>query len=672
MKALSAILLLTAVAVAAETQPAGPQIADRPGGLLACQELPGFARVMRAPEPIIVPRADGSPTALCFVGFAEAGKQGMHVVYCDLVAGKTRVEALPAGFTNPWGQVWGPDGKLYFGLWAPATVLRYDPVADKLDQFGVIEPDIPYKGVCVMTVGTDEKVYAIAGGYAFSIDPATDKVARFGHQGPKRKFPVAYTGTLAVDDEYIYSTFGNVASEIFTVAANKATGEQTMLKEIQGAKFQQERLGVTANAGGKDYWMVKGKPVLKQSADEPSPWQQRELPPRKAEPKLKAKPDFVAGLRQADGSCKVRYRPGPDQPWQTMTLSLPSDPINLSRIFTLSDGRIVASTWGYEGLNCFEPETNAFSFLGMLPQSNYSNLVVGDKAYLAGYPGGSGCYVWEPAKPWTIGDPLDRPATSESRPAQNPRQLEQWARSGNFQFPLLMVQGADKAIYAAIHGERSHAGAVLSWREIDTGKQGHLQEPFETYDPCGLCTALGGTKIVMSTFAVRGAEGQPRPESGRLFVIDTATRKVDWFIDPLPGVDLAGFVVETKPGKLVLAGDHRTGWDTDRWKQGKHEYSCLCTVDMETRKVTRVVKLPGLLACRREYGWHTDFKLGPDGMIYTFYDDALVRIDPETLAITAISKVAPIGCITFAGSDIYLSGTPHFRRVVGAVGPAKP
>jgi hypothetical protein len=93
---------------------------------------------------------------------------------------------------------------------------------------------------------------------------------------------------------------------------------------------------------------------------------------------------------------------------------------------------------------------------------------------------------------------------------------------------------------------------------------------------------------------------------------------------------------------------------------------------METRKVTRVVKLPGLLACRREYGWHTDFKLGPDGMIYTFYDDALVRIDPETLAITAISKVAPIGCITFAGSDIYLSGTPHFRRVVGAVGPAKP
>ena len=59
------------------------------------------------------------------------------------------------------------------------------------------------------------------------------------------------------------------------------------------------------------------------------------------------------------------------------------------------------------------------------------------------------------------------------------------------------------------------------------------------------------------------------------------------------------------------------------------------------------------------------FDLGPDGNVYTFYDDLLVRINPETLTITALSRVGATGFIAFSGKDIYLSGETRFRRVRG-------
>jgi hypothetical protein len=54
-------------------------------------------------------------------------------------------------------------------------------------------------------------------------------------------------------------------------------------------------------------------------------------------------------------------------------------------------------------------------------------------------------------------------------------------------------------------------------------------------------------------------------------------------------------------------------------------------------------------------------------MIYTLYDDTLVRIDPETLAIMRISKIGDPGPLAFVGNDVYLAGSPHVRRVGHAV-----
>jgi len=166
---LAALCLLTASLAGAGEEGLG-RVAEREGGLLPCEHIAGDAVTRRRPDPLIVPRADGGATALFFHTHAVHSKLPMQVVFFDLASGKSRVEDFP-GLSNPWSQVWGPDGRLYFGLWGPATVYRYNPLTDRIEQFGIIEPE--ERNVPLMTLGTDNKVYGMTSnqGKVFSIDP---------------------------------------------------------------------------------------------------------------------------------------------------------------------------------------------------------------------------------------------------------------------------------------------------------------------------------------------------------------------------------------------------------------------------------------------------------------------------------------------------------------------
>jgi hypothetical protein len=146
--------------------------------------------------------------------------------------------------------------------------------------------------------------------------------------------------------------------------------------------------------------------------------------------------------------------------------------------------------------------------------------------------------------------------------------------------------------------------------------------------------------------------------------MDVASRKVDWFIKPFPKMSSCGMVVEGRPGELLLAAPLAS--EQHRHRPGGQGGSTLYRVDMKTRLVTQKVEFPGVLATPREYFGHIDFLKGPDGQVYTLYDDLVVRIDPATLGVTALSRVGPPGHITFVGRDIYMAGLSHFRRVRNA------
>jgi len=421
---------------------------------------------------------------------------------------------------------------------------------------------------------------------------------------------------------------------------------------------------VTASHAGKEYWLYQGKAIPKQAVgagprarptDEKPPWPERPAPERKTVP-LEGKPE-VSPVSEAatDGTISVWFRTDPKAAWRAGSYKVAPEPVVLSRCATLPDGRVFASTVGYEGIYTLDPKTDRLAWEGLAPISHYSTLLHGGLVYLASYPGGSGLFLWDPAKEWTLGKGTpDKPGPDMNAAESNPRRLDTWAKEGNFQFPRFFVEGADGTMFVGIHGERHNVGSTLSWRNLATKESGFLREPFELFDVCGMATALGGTKIAYATFPVRGVKGEPKPDSARLFVIDVATRKVDWLVEPFPKMDSCGMVVEGKPGELLLAANRRPDGGNG---------STLYKADLKSRTLTQKVEFAGVLANPREYFGHIDFIKGPDGQVYTLYDDLLVRIDPETLAVTALSQVGHTGHIAFVGRDVLMTGLSHFRRI---------
>ena len=54
---------------------------------------------------------------------------------------------------------------------------------------------------------------------------------------------------------------------------------------------------------------------------------------------------------------------------------------------------------------------------------------------------------------------------------------------------------------------------------------------------------------------------------------------------------------------------------------------------------------------------------GPDGFIWTYLKNVLVRIDPGDASVQVVGRIDPVGHPTFVGHDLYLSGSEQLRRI---------
>ncbi len=69
------------------------------------------------------------------------------------------------------------------------------------------------------------------------------------------------------------------------------------------------------------------------------------------------------------------------------------------------------------------------------------------------------------------------------------------------------------------------------------------------------------------------------------------------------------------------------------------------------------------------YEYH-GFVRGPDGWVWTFLQDVLVRIAPNDARVRVVGELEPVGWPTFVGRDLYLSGDEQLRRIRNAA-PAR-
>jgi len=131
-------------------------------------------------------------------------------------------------------------------------------------------------------------------------------------------------------------------------------------------------------------------------------------------------------------------------------------------------------------------------------------------------------------------------------------------------------------------------------------------------------------------------------------------------IVPVANARTSGLIVEVAPGRVLgLTSDPE---HPDR--------SILYGAEISTGEVLFRKALPSAVSVDAHwphwvdpsYEYHA-FALGPDGFVWTYLKDILVRMDPKDASVQVVGKVTPVGWPTFVGEDLYLSGSEELRRI---------
>lgn len=655
--------LLVAVA-AADEAPAVPDLAAAPE--LQVQSLGVPVHTMRLYQTRTVAHPDGSGhDLLLFYHDFQAGLP-CQAVALDMVTGKV-YRFQPAASGAPWRFATGRDGREYMGHYGSAAIWVYDATTKEMS---FIESGIPDVGtVSAITCGTDGMIYCSTTPKikTFRYDPTTGQFRDYGIQGPPRDY-LGYGYTVAADDTHVYTAAGKIPWYI--VACDTETGQQQCIVEGTEADYievKQERYGCvgvhligynTPNQERVEYWLYHGRALRRQPGEAP-PWPvpEQETPPPPRLPHM-----VLDGADPGpDGRAEVWWLPPEVTPpaevpagataeqlgWKVARFEVTVTPSEIRRLREMPDGRLIGSAASYQNFFIHDPATGQTTTLGKIPLSHYATAFAGGKVYLVGYPS-TPVYEYDPQQPWTPGrgTPL-APAPAIDQPGSNPRRLVYLNQHIKTHHGYTAVTGADGRIYVGAHAERACVGGGLGWWDPASQTSGGIRQPwFELHDVAGLIAVRAGRWIVYGSRTVRDpATGQTAPEA-KLFVYDTEAGTIVRDFAPLPGRQSTG-PIEAVGETLVMGLAPKAG----------EQPATVFVADVAAGQVLRQRDLPGE---RRGA-----FRAGPDGSVWTFLDDVLVRIAPESLEVTVVGRLPEPGDFAFAGRDIYFAGTPQLRCARG-------
>ena len=329
----------------------------------------------------------------------------------------------------------------------------------------------------------------------------------------------------------------------------------------------------------------------------------------------------------------------------------------------MPDGRLYGTGDDYVGTFMFDPKTDQTTYYG--PRTGlapYTTIVYGDKLYLSGYSGGH-LFVFDPARDWTLGKggPPGEAAPDQADVRSNPRYLGDFDKTTRVGLMHSSALGADGKLYFGGFGLRHYTGGGFGWYDPEARKMDGFWKALSGYAVQWIARAFNGRLIVISTIrAANELSNHQPPKEAKLFVCDVSTREIVREIVPLAKGHTTGLITEVAPGRLLgLTSDPEHG---DR--------SILYGADVTKGELLFTKGLPSPVSIDASwphwvdpsYEYHA-FVRGPDGFVWTYLKDVLVRIDLEEASVHVMGKVNPVGWPTFAGRDLYLAGSEPLRRI---------
>jgi hypothetical protein len=224
--------------------------------------------------------------------------------------------------------------------------------------------------------------------------------------------------------------------------------------------------------------------------------------------------------------------------------------------------------------------------------------------------------------------------------------------------------GADGRIYFGGFGERSYMGGGFGWYDPKMGNLDGIWKPLSGYMVHWITPGLGGKAVILSTSTADDELNENRPPAeAKLFVYDVNEQRIVRAIVPVEKARATGLIAEVAPGRLL-------GLTVDRADAERPGNGWLYGADIGTGEVLFRKKLPWRVSVDDHWPHWVDpsyeylsLTRGPDGFLWTFLRDVLVRIDPRDAAVHVVGKIDPVGSPTFLGNDLYFSGSEQLRRI---------
>jgi hypothetical protein len=254
--------------------------------------------------------------------------------------------------------------------------------------------------------------------------------------------------------------------------------------------------------------------------------------------------------------------------------------------------------------------------------------------FFAGIYGGGGLLEWDPAKPWVD--------TVPGKKESNPLFLVESAPTINRPHKLLAHPDGRTLVLAGTPGYGFTGGGLLFW---DRQTRKHVLLTHEQLIPehsTESLVALEGGKLLGGTTTSPGTGGQRKAKQAELYLLDLATKRVEWHEAVFPGVE--GYTdLCLAPDGLVL---------------GFADAARFFVFDPARRKVVHQQATLAQFGPTSSGQGPRVFVHGPRGEIYVLFVQGIARVEPRTWQIKLLAR-SPVAVAT--GGD-YLDGRIYFVR----------
>ncbi|MCK5802285.1 MAG: hypothetical protein KAI66_05605, partial [Lentisphaeria bacterium] len=455
---------------------------------------------------------EGKPVVLAWL---MDHRGGYCLLMLDLATGKTEQFPTPwRRHDSPFASILSSGNKFYThcGNW----FTEFDPVKR---AFTFSEKTVPQMAMS-MTEDDNGVIWSATypqSGVA-SYNPQTGEFRDYGHVYKQswRQYP----RTISADDTgWIYLGIGNTKSQIIMLDPVSGKATPVIPEEQRGhgrAVTERSQNGKVYGWFGKSLWweLYKGKatPIEKPTSRKPKPYiaSSQNLCHKKA-----PTGDQLVSLDLVNRRVTMKTAAGETR---ILEFDYQSEGAHIMGIAAASNGTACGGTAFPMRLFSYNPKKDEWF---NRPGYGQFNTVAGTDGpfFLGGYGGGF-LLEWDPDKEWVD--------TKKGKPGCNPLFLYDAKPTINRPHDLLVYPDGRHVILAGTPGYGLTGGGLLIWdRETRKAEILTHTDLLEWHSTMALAPLPAG-KLLGGTTIAAGTGGQAEVSEAQLYILDLATRKIEW------------------------------------------------------------------------------------------------------------------------------------------------